>query len=312
MSFEAFEHMKNIIIERGKHSKLEDLPPYSIAIDGRVQGPQIDTENHRYSFDHHFGCLRFCTLAACQQAATAVLLGLDPTEYTAYLDDADVDVCTAVWCLENPDRVNEPLAKKLIDAVGTLDMHAGAYSVNGMMKVVEWISAPELEAKKSNDYQKVSNETLRSVLEAVLHRIDQYVNGESSEDVNEYCKKIKNEHDHENFSILRNENGYAVIEAVDPHIYTRLWKAGFERLLVVRPRKDTLDCTIIKKSDFVDSYPLLKFYEALNIKENLANSEFKWGGGTSCGGPPRFPDGSRSKLNLIDVYQEIDKAILKG
>ena len=52
--------MKNIVIERGKHSLLEELPCYSIAIDGRVQGPKIDSKNHRYSFDHHFFQFVFC------------------------------------------------------------------------------------------------------------------------------------------------------------------------------------------------------------------------------------------------------------
>lgn len=301
--------MKNIVIERGKHSLLEELPCYSIAVDGRVQGPKIDSRNHRYSFDHHFGCLRFCTLAACQQAATAVLLGLDPTEYTAYLDDTDIDVCMAVWCLENPERVSEPLAKKLIDAIGTLDMHAGAFSINGMMKTVEWVSAPETDAKRNKDYEKLSNDGLRSILEAVLHRIDQYVNGEASEDIAEYSKQVLLKRDHDDFKIIRNENGYAVVEAADPHIYARLWKAGFERLLVVRPRTDTLDCTIIKKSDFVDCFDIPKFFDELNKIEGLINAEFKWGGGTTCGGPPRKPGGMRSSLKLEVVIGTMDKVI---
>jgi hypothetical protein len=178
------------------------------------------------------------------------------------------------------------------------------------MKAVEWVSAPETDAKRNKDYEKLSNDGLRSILEAVLHRIDQYVNGEASEDIAEYSKHLKRDHD--DFKILRNENGYAVIEAADPHIYTRLWKAGFERLLVVRPRTDTLDCTIIKKSDFVDNFDVLDFFHALNEVEGLIDSDYKWGGGTTCGGPPRKPGGLRSSLKLQTVIETIDKTILKN
>ena len=82
----------DIIIERGKTVELETLPEYSIAVDGFVQGPEIDTYNHRYSFDHHSGCLRYCTTASCTQAWTAVLLGLEPAKYTVYVNDVDIDV----------------------------------------------------------------------------------------------------------------------------------------------------------------------------------------------------------------------------
>ena len=82
----------DIIIQRGKKVKLETLPEYSIAVDGFVQGPEIDTDNHRYSFDHHSGCLRYCTTASCTQAWTAVLLGLEPAKYTVYVNDVDIDV----------------------------------------------------------------------------------------------------------------------------------------------------------------------------------------------------------------------------
>ena len=36
----------NIIIERGRVWELNELPSYSIAIDGAVSGPQIDAENN--------------------------------------------------------------------------------------------------------------------------------------------------------------------------------------------------------------------------------------------------------------------------
>ena len=54
-----------IVLKRGQVIKFEDLKPYTIALDGVVQGPKVDAKNHRYSFDHHDSCLRFCTNSAC-------------------------------------------------------------------------------------------------------------------------------------------------------------------------------------------------------------------------------------------------------
>ncbi len=288
----------NLIIKRGHVTTLDELPSYSIALDGIVQGPQTDPEHHRFSFDHHSGCLRYCTTAACVQAWTAVSLGLDPENYTIYANDVDSDVCMAVWCLKNPDRCTEPLVKKLVDAVGLGDMFCGAISLNGMTKIVEWISAPETESRKNDDYSKICDEGLMSILEAVLHRIDLYVNGEASIEIAKTHPKPAE------FKILRNENNWVMIQAQDPHILSAVYHAGFDRVVVVRPQNDgSNSITLAKRSDFIANFPLPKFYEALN------KLELGWGGGTTAGGSPRRADGSRSKLPLEQIAETINNNI---
>lgn len=286
-----------IIIERGKTIPLNSLPEYSIALDGFVQGPHIDDEHHRYSFDHHDGCSRFSTLSACEQAWTAIMLGLDPISYTVYCNDVDADVCASVWCLKNPERCKEPLVAKLIDAIGKYDRYAGAFEINGMKKIVEWVCAPETDSKRNGDYNKISNDGLNSILESVLHRIDTYVNGEASV---EFTKQQTNY----DFKILRNENGWVLIETHDPHALGAIWNAGFERIVVIRPLEDKSNIvTIARKSEFVDGFSLNKIFSALN------KIEPGWGGGVAIGGSPRNEDGSGTKLTIKKIISIIDEAV---
>jgi hypothetical protein len=291
--------MDNIKIQRGKVVKLNELPEYSIAIDGFVQGPEIDSENHRYSFDHHHGCLRYCTTAACMQVWTAIMLGLDPSKYIIYINDVDIDVCMAIWCIKNADRCTEPQVKKLVDAVGLGDMHAGALALNGMSKTAEWVSAPQTDSIRNGDYEKLSNSGLHTIMESILHRITQYVNGEASSEIAE-------QELHGNFTILKNdEHDWVLVESHDPHVYTALYKSGFDKIVISRPQQDGSNAvSIAKRSDFIDHFPLPKFFTALNELEP------GWGGSTMVGGAPRHEDGSRSMLSLDDIGEVINCVII--
>lgn len=287
----------DIVIERGKIATLKSLPEYSIALDGFVQGPQIDDQHHRYSFDHHAGCSRFSTLSSCEQAWTAVMLGLDPEPYTIYCNDVDADVCAAIWCLKNPSRCREPLVAKLIDAIGKADRYAGAFDTNGMKKIVEWVCAPETESKKNGDYEKLSNDGLKPILESILHRIDQFADGESSIEVAKQLVQSE-------YKVLRNENGWSMIETSDPHALGAIWQAGFDRIVVARKQNDkTIAYTVARRSEFIDNFPIESIFEALNEQEP------GWGGGSTIGGAPRNPDGTRSKLTVKQVAKVIDDVL---
>jgi len=308
--------MDNVIVNRGKVFTLDSLPPYSIALDGCVQGPEVDPDNHRFSFDHHAKCLRYCTTSACMQAWTAVLLGLEDLEkYTIYCNDVDADVCAAVWCLKNAERCKEPLVKKLIDAIGLGDMHGGAFGYNGMSKVVEWICEPETSSKRHDDYHKISDDGLKSILEAVLYRIDSYVDGESGIEVSKQAK-------HGEYKILRNENNWVLVESQDPHAFSAVYQAGFTRIVLVRSQSDgSLAVSIAKKSDFVGKFPLRSFFTLLTAKEKAIQEKMNetrdanhkldgaWGGGSTIGGAPRNHDGSRSWLSIPNIIETIDEGI---
>lgn len=289
----------DVVIQRGKTVELEQLEPYSIAVDGFVAGPKADPEHHRFSFDHHEGCLRFATSAACMQAHDAILVGLDPERYTAYANDVDVDVCASIWCLKNPDRCEEPLVIKLIYAIGKQDMHSGAYPINGMSKVVEWISAPETDSKRNGDYHKISDTGLFSIMEAVLHRMDLYANGDAQIEISKQPK-------HGSYKVLRSENNWVLAESTDPHIYDKIYADGFNRIVLIRRQDDgSTAVSLAKRSDFVDNFPLTKMYMEFN------KIEPGWGGSTSVGGAVRNPDGSRSHLPLEKIIEVVDSCVKK-
>ena len=62
----------------------------------------------------------------------------------------------------------------------------------------------------------------------------------------------------------------------------------------------------------MDGFDIPEFFDKLNEVEGLVDAEHKWGGGTTCGGPPRKPGGMRSSLKLQTVIETMDKVILEG
>jgi len=288
----------NIILERGKIWSLEELPPYSIALDGAVQGPKIDMEQRRYSFDHHAGCMRFCTVSSTYQVWMAILLGLDPAKIKqVYINDVDLDVSGAFFCLKNPDRCSEPKVKRLVESISLGDMHAGAIPLNEMSKVINWISSPQTESIRNGDYHKISNEGLLTILESTLHRIDKYIDDKASVEIAE--QELFSD-----FEIKKNENGWVLVESLNPYIYTFLYRAGFDRIVLVRPQDDGSNAiSLAKRSDFIDNFPLEKIYNEFNKLEP------GWGGGTSVGGSPRNDDGSRSRLPLSTIVEVVNACV---
>ena len=291
--------MSNIIIERGKTVKLEELEEYSVAIDGFVIGPQIDALHHKFSFDHHgTEILRHATSSASFQSWVACMLGLEAERFNYFINHVDSDSALAVWTLKNSSRCSEPLVKKLVDAVNLSDCFGGALVFNGNSKLVEWVSAPEVEARRCGDYDKLSNEGLRNILDSILARIDLYVNGDAS-------IEISKNHPHCEFKVLSNENDWVMVESDDSHVYSALYHSGFDRLVVVHQLADKSYCfSVAKRSDFIPNFDLFEIFSQLNKLEP------GWGGGSTIGGAPRNPDGSRSRLTPDQVREIVNNCVL--
>jgi len=226
------------------------------------------------------------------------MLGLDPSNYIIYLNHVDVDSCLATWCLKNPERCSEPLARKLIESVNLSDSHGGALLLNGNSKLVEWIAAPEVDSMRNGDYAKLSDEGLRNILDSILSRIDLYVNGEAS-------IEIVKQHPHCEYKVLSNENEWVMVESLDPHVFSALYHAGFDRIVLVHPQQDgSIAYSIARRSDFIDNFDVLEIFFQLNKLEP------GWGGGSTIGGAPRNPDGSRSRLTPDQVKEVVNNCVL--
>jgi hypothetical protein len=83
-------------------------PAGTIYLDGAAQGePFVDPERDVYNLDHHEGCVRAFTLAACEQAMVLLRRGLDlrRRDWTVHANGVDLDSVLAIWVLLNHLRL---------------------------------------------------------------------------------------------------------------------------------------------------------------------------------------------------------------
>jgi hypothetical protein len=290
-----------LVIERGRIVPFEQLSRKSIALDGYCQGPFIDAETERFSFDHHGGCVRHSTRATSEQVRDAIVLGLDPRGLTAYCNDVDLDTALSVWLLANPHRAGEELVGQLVNAAGHLDAHSGAYPIaEAMRHVIEWLSEPETEARADGSYWSMDDAALAKLLSDVSRRIDVYTRGEASGDVTQFAID-------ERYEIESQGTEWMLARTIGTRAHAAVFRDGHLRTVLYRQLPDgTYGYTIAKRSEFVKFFPVPEILARLNEREP------GWGGGSTIGGAPRNADGSRSKLLPSEVFAIVESAVNKS
>jgi hypothetical protein len=294
----------NIVVARGVVVKFSDLPPHSIALDGYVQGPAIAIDTERFSFDHHDGCVRLLTRATCQQVMDALLLGLDPTGYTIYVNDVDGDTALAVWLLKNPLRVTEEFVRRLVETVGAVDAHGPAYPTlepkladaffQGAMKPVS-----ELQRAK-----KYGEANLDELLAICVENIEKLVAGTL-----EWTPRPEKER---SFEITHTGNGWVMAKS-DDFIFDLLYANGHTKAIAYQVLGDgSVAYTVGKKSELVTGFPVGPHSKPGTILHALNEHEKGWGGGSTIGGAPRNADGSRSRLTPDEVWSIVDRLVTVG
>jgi hypothetical protein len=256
----------------GACAPLAALPAHSIALDGYVSGPAMDPEHRRFSFDHHGDCVRHATLSTCEQVRDALRVGLAPAGMTLWLNNIDADSVLALWLLLRPDvaRRGAKRVEELIHAVGRRDALGPAWTG----------PAPSIAVLP----RRVGPEDGDGFIRDCLARLDAWERGELVPGP---------------APVLRRGGGLYLDDG-DPHRLAEC--AGFPQLyehasfgvLHAPAPNGTTAYTVGKQSDFV-VFDLRRFYELCNEEEE------GWGGGSSIGGAPRAPDGSRSRLSLDQV-----------
>jgi hypothetical protein len=287
-----------LVIERGKIVPLSDLPPRSIALDGYVQGPAIDADGERYSFDHHAGCVRHATRATAEQVRDAIILGLDPRGFTVFVNDVDLDTALSVWLLANPHRASEEIVHELVDDAGLLDAHSGAYPMDPRKRhVIEWLSEPETTARADGTYWSLDNSGLEDLVADVSRRLDIYTHGETRPSVADFQLD-------ERYEIVRRGSGWDLAKVIGIRSHASLFREGHLRVVMFRQLPDhTWGYTVAKQSEFVKRFPIERILAALAAREP------GWGGGSTIGGAPRHPDGSRSRLTPDEVFDIVEKVV---
>lgn len=282
----------------GRTRKFGDLPPNSIALDGACQAPQVDPTTRRYSFDHHSGCLRFATLATCQQVVLAIKMGLViDDETTVFINDLDADTSLAVWLLQNPGRIDEPRIADLVHRIGLTDAH-------GPLFPPHW-----LHGQLGPPFGSTEPQTLE-MLREFLQKISMF-----ADDQIEEPREQTLESGH-GFA-WSPKTGWVAVWAENS--FTSVYAQGFlAAVLYVPASEGTTTYKVGKRSDFVQlhvgpshidrngdpgSYRKDTLLGALGLAEIEANPQQShkdnWGGASTVGGSPRVTiDRSGSKVQL--------------
>jgi hypothetical protein len=290
-----------LVIERGRIVPFDALPPRSVALDGYVQGPAIDPECERYSFDHHGGCVRHSTRATCEQVRDAIVLGLDPAGLTVFCNDVDLDTALSMWLLANPHRAAEELVGQLVVAAGHLDAHSGAWPIaEAMRHVIEWLSEPETRARANGSYWSMDNNALARLLGDVSRRIDVYTHGQARPDVTRF------EID-ERYEIERTGTEWVLAKTIGTRSHAALFRDGHNRVVIYRQLPDSsFGYTVAKRSEFVKYFPVAEILRTLDKREP------GWGGGSTIGGAPRNEDGSRSRISPDEVFEIVESVVQRS
>ncbi len=293
-----------VVVAPGRIVGLDELPAYSIALDGLVQGPRLDLDARRLSFDHHGNCVRLVTSATCRQVLDALLLGLDPAPYTVYVNDVDADTALAVALLAHPGWVtpgaaHAPRVWALVEAVGSRDAHGPAYPVADPALLAEFAARVPLPRGHAP-----ANDPVEALVTCVAAIAELVTDASAMNQASTTPARAGS-----NFTITHRGTGW-VMATSDGDGFNPLYAAGHTRAVLWRRLPDSsVAYTIGRRSDLVDRFPVGPPGGAGTILGALATREPGWGGGTSVGGAPRHPDGSRSTLAPDEVFAVIEAVV---
>lgn len=281
-----------ITLERGKVWNIEELEPNTIALDGAVRGPVVDCERNIYSFDHHENCIRHSTRSTCEQVLDAILLGLDPTDFTILINDVDGDTVLALWLLQNTSLASSDLVKDLVREVGLLDSHGPAYPVGALADQFHKVVMKAVSDSRRN--KTYGTDDLNALMEVSLRTLSDFILNPFTNEESEHTRS---------FTITHTGKGFVMAES-NSFIFDKLYAEGHTKAVAYMKMNDgSYAYTIGKKSEFVSGFPVRQILDALN------SIEPGWGGGSTIGGAPRNADGSRSHMKPEEILNIINTVI---
>jgi hypothetical protein len=292
-------------------------PEFSVALDGIVFGPpEIDSSGPRVNFNHHEGVDRLATGSTTEQVLIALKMGLMETfsageapHLRIFVNDADQDVCTAVWLLKNHTRVSgghsEWRINRLVRNVDLLDRTAGAFPIDPKSEFAQelaWIYRPYNEARRSGRLFSMNGQELADIIDAVGERINRHIDG--------HGERIELDTE---FKPRGGGNGWTLVEEVGCDARAAVYHSGVKAFIAFREQspEDTaagvFRYSIGKISPFI-SFPISDLYDELNRAEGISpDSLDRWGGSDIIGGSPRAKGSTLSPPEverIINTYFE--------
>lgn len=269
--------------------------PGTIFVDGAAQAePFLDVERGVYNLDHHQGCVRAFTLAACEQALLLVRKGLDlgSGEWTVVVGEPDLDTVAAVWVLLNHRRLiaDGGLLQRVVPLIrleGFIDAHGlELVELSGLaeddrsaaLAAIDRLRQRELELKRRGAWAEA--DPLEHLL-AVLDRFDaELYSGEEFADQPEIDELGR---------VAITDSRAAVLCQAEVGIYEaerHLRSLHGERLAIVILRKEDRVYTLRLVDAFLPG-GLQPLYDALNRVDPAVHGDDRWSGSSEIGGSPR-------------------------
>lgn len=292
-----------LVVDKGATVAFADLPPHSIALDGYVQGPQVDAGLERYSFDHHAGCLRHATLSTCEQVLDALRVGLNPGGSTLYVNDLDADTVLSVWLLRRPAAAQLEAVASAVRAVGRVDALGPAIGGPGMVPALRWALEPMLTAV---DLRTGTTEAWQRCVVACEDRLDAWC--DAGAPTSSPAMPVSDP-PATDMNVLFNGGYWQLVESsVGLSAFGAVYATGVRAAIVLRALADgTNEYTVGKASEFVSIFDVPALLAALakaELKVNPQQDPMRtWGGGSTIGGSPRNTDGSASRLDWRQVVE---------
>lgn len=256
----------------------------NIAVDGYVSGPSDwSPDGPHASLNHHEGGYRLYTRATCEQARLAVAHGLwdqmasdGVPAADVHVNDADPDVCTTVYVLGHPERLDDVAVERLVAAEGIIDTTAAfwcpPWADGEYLAALAWVYEPCFDARAGG--RAADAPGLPALIAEVTERIEAHVDGRGERrpawgDFDEVCRK---------------GDVVAVVEH-GPYARMALRRAGINAVVAERRSGHRRHVTLAKASPFAGP-DLDRAYGRLNELEACAPNE-RWGGSDLVGGSPR-------------------------
>jgi len=262
----------------------------AIGLDGVVSGPPFRHRGGRgvrgpkASFDHHESVDRTSTRACCEQVHLEVGRGLwrlmrrdGRPGADVYVNDADEDVCTSMWVLAHPRRLNEPIVRQLVHSEGIIDALACTWwpewlDLEDGLPRLAWVYGPCHDARRNAAL--VDAESLRRLIEEVAERITAYVDGRGGR------RPVD-----DSYEVVHRDGPVAVIREIGPFARGAACRDGFEVVISERWAGEVRVVSITKPSSW-SPCDLTEVYRALNQAEGCPPDD-EWGGSDLVGGSPR-------------------------
>ena len=274
---------------------LRAQPAPAIALDGCVRGPSRWCADGPYaSMNHHEGVDRCSTRATCEQAVLLVAQGLWDTMTrdgvpcaAVHVNDCDADVCTAVWALGHPDRLDEPAVQRLIGLEGILDTTGGCFTPpwadSDILAELAWTFEPY--QRRRDHGSPIDAVVMTTVIEEVGDRITALVDGRGDR------RPAWGD-----FELVARHGPVAAVVEHGPYARIAARRAGIKTLVAERRCGDRRVITLAKTSPFVAT-DLNVAYARLNRLDGCPDDD-GWGGSDLVGGSPRGR-GTGLPLDLI-------------